>query len=198
VSRRRIHEIAFVPPRGVRPASIRGMNRWAASAIGGFLATLPMTAVMDAGHFLHPRDRLEFLPPRTLTARTLRVLGLAHRVGHEETDALALVLHYLYGGGTGAAYPLLDRVPARPVVRGMILGLLVWSGSYLGWVPAAGLMEPATRHRPERNLIMIAAHLVWGAATAAIAERLGGPTRGEGMLLRTPRARQTSRAAARL
>jgi hypothetical protein len=178
-----------------------GMNRWLASAIGGMAATLPMTAAMDAGHFLHPRDRREFLPPRKLTERTLELLGARDRVGREEIDALSLVLHYLYGGATGAAYPLLDRVPAPAPVRGVLLGLGVWGASYLGWVPASGLMEPATRHRPERNLIMILAHAVWGVAAAVIAERLMERSRPEGMELAPAapaRWAQTSSAAARL
>jgi putative membrane protein len=64
----------------------------------------------------------------------------------------------------GAVYgPVSDRVKAPPVVKGMGFGLLVWAASYLGIVPALGLIAPATRHRAQRNALMIVAHLVWGA-----------------------------------
>ena len=37
----------------------------------------------------------------------------------------------------------------------------------MGWIPAAGILKPATEHPPRRNLLMVGVHLVWGAATAA-------------------------------
>ena len=46
-------------------------------------------------------------------------------------------------------------------------GVAVWAASYFGWIPAMGLLSPAHRHPPARNALMIAAHLVWGAVTAA-------------------------------
>jgi hypothetical protein len=42
----------------------------------------------------------------------------------------------------------------------------------MGWIPAVGTLEPATEHPPRRNALMIAAHLVWGAATAAAVREL--------------------------
>jgi uncharacterized membrane protein YagU involved in acid resistance len=41
-------------------------------------------------------------------------------------------------------------------------GLGVWALSYLGWIPAARILAPAYRHPVRRNLLMIAAHVVWG------------------------------------
>jgi putative membrane protein len=57
-------------------------------------------------------------------------------------------------------------------VKGIGFGLLVWAGSYLGLLPALGLLSPATQHAPQRNLLMIAAHLVWGAVLGAVTDRL--------------------------
>jgi hypothetical protein len=45
--------------------------------------------------------------------------------------------------------------------------LLVWGASYLGWIPAAGLISPATQHPARRNLLMAFVHLLWGAGLAA-------------------------------
>jgi len=56
-------------------------------------------------------------------------------------------------------------VPAADaMMSGCIYGLGVWSCSYLGWLPASGLYRSAVNHTPERNTLMIAAHLVWGAS----------------------------------
>ena len=44
----------------------------------------------------------------------------------------------------------------------MAYGLGVWAMSYLGWIPAARILTPAHRHPLRRNLLMIAAHIVWG------------------------------------
>jgi uncharacterized membrane protein YagU involved in acid resistance len=50
---------------------------------------------------------------------------------------------------------------------GAAAGLAVWLASYMGWIPAVGNLEPATRHPARRNALMIVAHLVWGASTSA-------------------------------
>jgi hypothetical protein len=55
------------------------------------------------------------------------------------------------------------------VLAGTLYGLVVWGASYLGLVPALGLLSPATRHPRRRNALMIAAHLVWGAALGLLA-----------------------------
>ena len=44
----------------------------------------------------------------------------------------------------------------------MVYGLGVWAMSYLGWIPAVRILTPAHRHPLRRNLLMIAAHIVWG------------------------------------
>jgi hypothetical protein len=42
----------------------------------------------------------------------------------------------------------------------------------MGWIPGVGILKPATAHPPRRNLLMIAAHVVWGTATAAAMREL--------------------------
>ncbi|MCA1636528.1 MAG: hypothetical protein LC802_23280 [Acidobacteria bacterium] len=50
--------------------------------------------------------------------------------------------------------------------------MAVWAGSYLGWLPAAGILRPATEHPPRRTALMIAAHVVWGVAAGLVVESL--------------------------
>ena len=53
----------------------------------------------------------------------------------------------------------------------MAYGLAVWTTGYLGLLPALGALRPATEHPPRRTALMIAAHVVWGAALGLLADR---------------------------
>jgi uncharacterized membrane protein YagU involved in acid resistance len=135
-----------------------------AGAAAGFVATVPMTVAMELMHRRLPWTHREPLPPRKITMRAMKAIGVRHKLNESERMGLTLAAHFGYGSGMGAVYgPVSDRVKAPPVVKGMGFGLVVWAASYLGIVPAMGLIEPATRHRAQRNALMIAAHLVWGA-----------------------------------
>jgi uncharacterized membrane protein YagU involved in acid resistance len=68
---------------------------------------------------------------------------------------------------------LVAAVAPRPsLAAGAAAGVTIWAGSYLGWIPAVGLLTPATEHPARRNGMMIAAHLVWGAALALTLKEL--------------------------
>jgi putative membrane protein len=82
-----------------------------------------------------------------------------------------MALHFGYGTVVGALYaPLADTVPGCSPLKGMAFGVLVWAGSYLGWLPMSGLLSSATRHTAARNALMIAAHLLWGSVIALIVQ----------------------------
>ena len=49
---------------------------------------------------------------------------------------------------------------------GAAYGSAVWACSYLGWIPALGILKPASEHPPARNVLMISVHFVWDATTA--------------------------------
>lgn len=92
-----------------------------------------------------------------------------------------LSAHLLYGMGCGALFSLLVEyglrrvrpgVPRHPV--GLAFGLLVWSASYLGPVPALR-PYPRTGLDTSGNVgTMIAAHVVFGASLAEVDYRLMG------------------------
>jgi putative membrane protein len=64
----------------------------------------------------------------------------------------------------GAIYgPLMRIVPLPAVLKGSVFGSVVWLAAYLGWLPAIGMSEAATKQPIQRNMLMIGAHLVWGA-----------------------------------
>ncbi|HZP56978.1 MAG TPA: hypothetical protein VFC53_05425 [Dehalococcoidia bacterium] len=60
------------------------------------------------------------------------------------------------------------------LARGLIAAAVLRAASYLGWLPATGVLPPPTQHPWRRNALMIFAHAVWGLATAVVTERMAG------------------------
>ncbi|MDQ3439371.1 MAG: DUF1440 domain-containing protein [Planctomycetota bacterium] len=136
-----------------------------AGALAGLAATVPMTIAMEAMHRRLPARQRHPLPPRKITMRTARRAGFAHELDESQRLELTLAAHFGYGTTAGALYgPLSKRVKGPAAIKGMGYGVVVWAVSYLGLLPALGLMRPATQHAAQRNALMIAAHLVWGAS----------------------------------
>lgn len=145
-----------------------------AGAVAGTLATGLMSAVMLGAKRI---GLMGEMPPETITARFLDRLGWHHRSG-ETQDLLAVVTHVGFGAAAGSLYAVIQRrlrPPVPPVVAGMVFATGVWLVSYQGWVPALGIMAPATRDRPGRPQSMLVAHLVFGVVLGAL---LGRPARG--------------------
>jgi hypothetical protein len=127
-------------------------------ALAGLVATAPMTAVMHRLHGRLKKKERYPLPPREIIGSVAPVTEDA-----AATDS-TLVAHFAYGALSGAALAAVIEKPT--VIRGMSGGVGIWLASYLGWIPAAGILKPATRHPARRNRLMLAAHLVWGSAYA--------------------------------
>lgn len=145
--------------------------------LGGLLATVPMTIAMKWMHGRLPLHERTDLPPRQITVRIARRLHLAEHMDEEHRRAATYASHFGYGATVGSLYGLLCRQGLAPgVLTGVLYGMLVWAGSYLGLLPALGIMSPATRHPPRRNALMIVAHLIWGAALGLVTMLLQ-PTR---------------------
>jgi hypothetical protein len=154
-----------VDPGGVRRRSLA--RDLAEGALAGIVATAPMTAAMLAMHRRLPSRQRYPLPPRLITEELADRAGADHARAATMTAA-AWLAHVGYGGATGALLaPLARRVPLPRSATGAGFGVLVWGVSYLGWLPAARILRPATEHPARRNALMIASHLVWGAACGA-------------------------------
>ena len=164
-----------------------------AGATAGFAATVPMTAAMEFMHRMLPAHEQYPLPPRqivdnaVLKADAEQVTpgephgGTERRTGLEpredERAGLALAAHFAFGAMAGTAYGSIARTrPAHPALAGMGYGLLVWVSQYLGVLPAVGVLSNAKDHPARRNALMIAAHLVWGAALGTLAHKLVSPS----------------------
>jgi uncharacterized membrane protein YagU involved in acid resistance len=147
------------------------MKRVIEGAVAGFAATIPMTAVMKSLHAALPEKEQYPLPPRTITMNVAEKAGVKGKMGEDERFGATMVAHFGFGTVSGALFGVLrESIPLKPPVRGAVYGLAVWTGSYLGLLPAMNLISPATKHPVRRNLLMIAAHLVYGVALDAVIE----------------------------
>jgi uncharacterized membrane protein YagU involved in acid resistance len=147
------------------------MKRFFVGILAGTAATVPMSVVMQALH-RWPRREAASLPPRQITYRIARRTGAARQLDKNGLQALTWINHFGYGAGMGGLYVLLtSRIKAHPVLKGAAWGMIIWTISYLGWLPAAGILPPATQHTKRRNSLMLISHLVWGVTTAILADR---------------------------
>lgn len=130
----------------------RPLDKALLGVLAGVAATMAMTATMRRLHAVLPDDERYPLPPREIVDRSMR--------SDNERNArfTTLLAHFGFGAFTGALFALLP--PLRGF--GIVYGLGVWAASYLGWIPAAHILSPAYRHPLRRNLLMIAAHIIWG------------------------------------
>lgn len=154
----------------LRRAAYRGL----VGAVSGAAATIPMTLAMAAMHRRLPWWQQYRLPPRTITLRLANRVGIGRHLDEPARSAATVAGHFGYGALVGAIYAVTCGTRRdRPLAAGAAFGLAVWGASYLGWIPAARIMRPATEQPTERTALMIAAHLVFGTATALAADRLG-------------------------
>jgi len=138
-------------------------------AAAGVIATIPMTFVMEELHRVLPREHDGPLPPREVTEGLYEHFTDAEEAEEEDLQRLTFLLHYSFGGAAGALFPIVAprRVPAA-VAAGVVYGLAVWTGSYLGLLPAMGVRHHAKHDPSGRTTMMIAAHVVWGATLGLV------------------------------
>ncbi|MCL7999823.1 DUF1440 domain-containing protein [Brucella sp. 21LCYQ03] len=139
------------------------MSRVLLGGLAGVAATVAMTATMRRLHNVLNIDKQYPLPPRLIMDR------VSWSRNEHATKNLTIFAHVGYGALTGALFALLPRQTS-----GTRFGLAVWAASYLGWLPAFGLLSPAVNHPAQRNLLMMAAHVVWGSTLAGSLSELEG------------------------
>ena len=138
--------------------------RLVVGGIAGFVATMAMTAAMRRLHARLPAKERYPLTPREIVDATLAPpRGLA--------PDLTLAAHFAYGAACGAL--LAAASPRIGRAAGTAAGAGIWLASYMGWIPALGILKPATGHPLRRNLVMLTAHFAWGWSTAEGIRELG-------------------------
>ena len=143
-------------------------SRLIIGAIAGFAGTMAMTAAMRRLHRRLPEEERYPLTPREIVDSGSRQLGVP--LADEAAKDITTAAHFAYGAAMGAVIAAMNPDPSKRT--GAAAGAAVWLASYMGWIPAVGTLEPATKHPARRNLLMIGVHLVWGAATAGAIREL--------------------------
>ena len=136
-------------------------------ATAGTVATLPMSLLMLSAQKMGLMGKQ---PPEKITEAALDAVD--EPVQEPVEDLLSVVNHFAFGAVAGGLYGGLRRDQMSQIAQGMVFGTGVWSVSYMGWVPALGIMPPATRDRDGRPESMFAAHLVFGACLGALTDWL--------------------------
>lgn len=130
----------------------------------GLIATSTMTTALFKFHHDLPEAQKSPLPPAKLTQSILKLTPASHALSTEAQMEATLTSHFAFGAATGILYAFLaPKFRGTPIVKGAAFGLSVWTASYLGWIPAFGLKPQAAKMTAPRNLMMVLAHIVWGA-----------------------------------
>ena len=132
-------------------------SRLVIGAVAGFVGTMAMTAAMRRMHGKLPAKERYPLTPR-------EIVDSALDPPRQASPDITVAAHFAYGAACGAL--LCAANPRISRAGGSLAGAAIWLTSYMGWIPAFGVLEPATAHPLRRNAVMIAAHFSWGWSTA--------------------------------
>ena len=152
----------------MKDPKLRLGTRLLIGGIAGFVGTMAMTAAMRRMHARLPEKESYPLTPREIIDSGSAQLGLP--LAGEAAKDVTTAAHFAYGAAMGAVIATLNPDPGKKA--GAAAGVAVWLVSYMGWIPAVRTLDPATRHPARRNALMIAAHVVWGSATAGAMREL--------------------------
>lgn len=136
--------------------------------IAGFVGTMAMTSAMRRLHRRLPEEDRYPLTPREIVDSTAEAVGA--ELPDERARDITTLSHFAYGAAMGALIGAMNPEPSKR--SGALAGTAVWLASYMGWIPAMNVLEPATSHPKKRNFLMIGVHIVWGAATASAMREL--------------------------
>ena len=142
-------------------------------AIAGLVGTAVMTAVIERLHSRLPISQRYPMPPREVTGA---IVGETPSHKRKHVGELAIAAHFGFGAAAGVLLAALN--PTGRPLPGVIIGIGVWAGSYFGWIPALRLLKPVSQHPTQRTVVMVAAHVVWGLATAVAMRELIGARHG--------------------
>ena len=136
-------------------------------AAAGVAATIPMTIVMEALRAVLPAEQNRRMPPREIVDRTIEktieTAGEGAELDGGDRIALTTAAHFAFGAAAGAVYGAAVGARRSSALIGMAYGLGVWAAAYGVGLPSLGLHPAATRDTTDRNEVLVASHLVWGA-----------------------------------
>lgn len=163
----------------------RTRSHWAGELVRGVASGLLASWVMEKA-----QARISKLGSSSMKEREKRATNdepatfktaeaISRRVGvtldEDQKPKAGAIVHYATGAGWGAVYGLLRRRVRFPLLAtGLAFGGLVWLVGDETLVPLLGFSKPPGSYPASIHLKALAAHLVYGAATAAGARFLPG------------------------
>jgi putative membrane protein len=142
-------------------------------AIAGFAGTLPMTVFMLSTQRFLPKGQRYDLPPEIITKDITERAHIRQHMNKAQILAATTAAHFGYGAGMGMLYGILARrIPFNSALKGILFSLVIWAVSYQMLLPVIGIKESAQGETMQRNLMMIVAHIIWGASTGVAADSL--------------------------
>ena len=96
-----------------QPGSANGATV-ADGAMAGFIATLPMSIVMLAGHRMLPHSERYPLPPEQITEEMADRAGAERARRRPLRDVLTMLAHFSFGAGAGSIYIPLSKISPLP------------------------------------------------------------------------------------
>lgn len=144
-------------------------------AAAGFAATVPMTAVMEALRAALPAEQHRQIPPREVVDHAIDVA--AETTGHTadldpaDRTAITAIVHLGIGAAAGAVYAAIIGPRRSSALSGIAYGMAVWALAYGVGLPSLRLHPAATRDTKDRNELLIASHIVWGAVLGKLTAR---------------------------
>ena len=132
-------------------------SRLLIGGIAGIVGTMAMTSAMRRLHEKLPERERYPLTPREIIDSTAE--GADAELTDQTAKDITTAAHFAFGAACGSLLGAID--PRMGPGSGALAGVAVWLGSYMGWLPAAGILKPATDHPPRRNALIIGVRLVW-------------------------------------
>lgn len=139
-------------------------------AAAGLAATVPMTIAMEALRVSLPREQYRRMPPREIVDRTVEKAGEADHLDEVDRIAITTVAHLAFGAAAGAIYGGIAGSRRSSVLSGIGYGVAVWALAYGVGLPSLGLHPAAAHDTRDRNKVLIASHIVWGATLGALSK----------------------------
>src|ERR687893_984776 len=151
------------------------MRTLARGALAGLAATVPMTVVIGAGR---AAGLMGTPPPVEITENIVEQAGEDPDRQSPEFQAGWLAAHVGYGAACGVMFSAIrPMLPRSDLVAGLLYGGAVWGVSYVSLMPSLNLYPSAQDDSNQRQVVMIAAHAVFGKALASIESYLQGTPR---------------------
>jgi uncharacterized membrane protein YagU involved in acid resistance len=122
-----------------------------------------MTLAMEALRAAMSREHHRRMPPREIVDRTVDSSGAGDEVDRTDRIVLTTIAHFAFGAAAGAVYGATLGSRRSSALKGMVYGIAVWALAYGVGLPSLGLHPSAADDTEERNVTLVASHVVWGA-----------------------------------